>query len=443
MNNSDPRDIIAQSPMSRLQIVAVGLCVLLNALDGFDVLAISFASPGIASDWGIDKAALGFVLSMELIGMAVGSVVIGNLADRFGRRPIILGCLVVMASGMYLAALAEDVVSLSLIRLFTGFGIGGMLAATNAMVAEFSNVRRRHLSVAIMAGGYPVGAIIGGSIASMLLAHFDWRAVFLFGAAVTAVFLPFVWLWLPESVDFLTQKRPAGALEKINSTLKRMGHAAIAKIPDLKPQEARSGISELFTPGLARITLLLIVAYFTHIMTFYYILKWIPKIVVDMGFVASSAGGVLVWANVGGATGALVFSLLTQKFDVRSLVIGALMMACIMVTVFGYAPADLQNLALLAACAGFFTNSAVVGMYAIFAQSFPARVRAGGTGLVIGLGRGGAALGPIVAGFLFAAGQSLSVVSVLMAMGSLVAAAALLVLGRRPAEKVTESFKEA
>ena len=346
MNNSDPRDIIAQSPMSRLQIVAVGLCVLLNALDGFDVLAISFASPGIASDWGIDKAALGFVLSMELIGMAVGSVVIGNLADRFGRRPIILGCLVVMASGMYLAALAEDVVSLSLIRLFTGFGIGGMLAATNAMVAEFSNVRRRHLSVAIMAGGYPVGAIIGGSIASMLLAHFDWRAVFLFGAAVTAVFLPFVWLWLPESVDFLTQKRPAGALEKINSTLKRMGHAAIAKIPDLKPQEARSGISELFTPGLARITLLLIVAYFTHIMTFYYILKWIPKIVVDMGFVASSAGGVLVWANVGGATGALVFSLLTQKFDVRSLVIGALMMACIMVTVFGYAPADLQNLAL-------------------------------------------------------------------------------------------------
>lgn len=443
MNNSDPRDIIAQSSMSRLQIVAVGLCVLLNALDGFDVLAISFASPGIASDWGIDRAALGFVLSMELIGMAVGSVLIGNLADRFGRRPIIIGCLVVMASGMYLAALAKDVVSLSVIRLFTGFGIGGMLAATNAMVAEFSNVRRRHLAVAIMAGGYPVGAIIGGSIASMLLAHFDWRAVFLFGSVVTAVFLPLVWLWLPESVDFLTQKRPAGALEKINNTLKRMGHATVAKMPDLQPQEVRSGISELFTPGLARITLLLIVAYFTHIMTFYYILKWIPKIVVDMGFVASSAGGVLVWANVGGATGALVLSLLTQKFDVRSLVIGALVMACIMVTVFGYAPADLQNLALFAAFAGFFTNSAVVGMYAIFAQSFPARVRAGGTGLVIGLGRGGAALGPIVAGFLFASGQSLPVVSVLMAMGSLVAAAALLVLGRRPAEKVAEGCTEA
>jgi len=443
MNITDPRDIIARSPMSRLQIVAVILCILLNALDGFDVLAISFASPGIASDWGIDRAALGFVLSMELIGMAVGSVLIGNLADRFGRRPIILGCLVVMASGMYLAALAEGVVTLSIMRLFTGVGIGGMLAAINAMVAEFSNVRRRHLAVALMAGGYPVGAIIGGSIASMLLAHFDWRAVFLFGAVVTAIFLPLVWMWLPESVDFLTQKRSAGALDKINGILKRMGHATVDRIPDIQPQETRGGIRELFSPGLIRITLLLIVAYFTHIMTFYYILKWIPKIVVDMGFVASSAGGVLVWANVGGAMGSLVLSLLTQRFDVNRLVIGALVMAFVMVTVFGYAPADLQQLAMFSALAGFFTNSAVVGMYAIFARSFPTRVRAGGTGLVIGLGRGGAALGPIVAGFLFASGQSLPMVSLLMAMGSLVAAAALLALGRRPAAQGAAACAEA
>jgi predicted MFS family arabinose efflux permease len=286
-----------------------------------------------------------------------------------------------------------------------------------------------------MAGGYPVGAIIGGSIASVLLVHFDWQAVFLFGAAATAIFFPLVWLWLPESVDFLAQKRPPGALEKINSTLQRMGHTLIERIPTIQPQESRSGIRELFSPNLIRITLLLIVAYFTHIMTFYYILKWIPKIVVDMGFVASSAGGVLVWANVGGATGALVLSLLTQRFEVRGLVIGALIMASIMVSVFGYASADLHKLSLLAALAGFFTNSAVVGMYAIFAQSFPARVRAGGTGLVIGLGRGGAALGPIVAGFLFASGQSLALVSLLMGMGALVAAVALLALGCRPAAK--------
>src|SRR3712207_1113691 len=131
------------------QVLVVGMCILLNALDGFDVLSISFASPGIAAEWGIDRAALGLVLSMELIGMAVGSVVIGNLADRIGRRPTILGCLTAMAIGMGLAATADNVTTLSLYRLITGLGIGGMLAAINAMTAEFANAKRRNLAVGL------------------------------------------------------------------------------------------------------------------------------------------------------------------------------------------------------------------------------------------------------------------------------------------------------
>ncbi|GAB3104013.1 MFS transporter [Aestuariicella hydrocarbonica] len=428
MNTADPREVIAQSPLSRPQIVVIILCILLNALDGFDVLAISFASPGIAETWGVDRAALGLVLSMELIGMAIGSIVLGSLADRIGRRPTILGCLTIMSGGMYLAAIANDITTLSVVRFITGLGIGGMLASTNAMVAEFSNRRRRHLAVALMAGGYPVGAIIGGIIASMLLAHFDWRSVFIFGAIATAAFLPLAFFCLPESVEYLVQKRPKNALHNINNIMRKMGHSAVEALPVISPQETRTGLRELLSPQLVRITLLLTVAYFAHIMTFYFILKWIPKIVVDMGFVASTAGGVLVWANVGGAAGALVLSLLTQKIDVRNLVIGAMVMAFVMVTVFGYSSPDLQQLSLFAALAGFFTNSAVVGLYAIFAQAFPTRVRAGGTGLVIGVGRGGAALGPVVAGVLFSTGQSLPTVALLMALGSLLAAAALLLL---------------
>ncbi len=167
--NADPRVLIAEAPMRALQIAIVALCLALNALDGFDVLAISFASPGIAAEWGIDRAALGLVLSMELIGMAVGSVLLGNLADSIGRRPTILGCLVVMAVGMGAATQSWNVLSLSVVRLVTGLGIGGMLACTNAMVAELANARARSLAVAIMAAGYPVGAILGGSVASQLL----------------------------------------------------------------------------------------------------------------------------------------------------------------------------------------------------------------------------------------------------------------------------------
>jgi MFS family permease len=132
--------------MSRLQILVVAITIGLNALDGFDVLSISFASPGIAREWGIDRAALGIVLSMELVGMAIGSIFLGGVADKIGRRPSILGCLVVMASGMLMATTVKGIVDLSIWRIVTGLGIGGMLAAINAVAAEFSNRRRRDLS---------------------------------------------------------------------------------------------------------------------------------------------------------------------------------------------------------------------------------------------------------------------------------------------------------
>ena len=430
---TDIRRQMDEAPMGRLQIAAIILCILLNALDGFDVLAISFASPGIASEWGIDRAALGLVLSMELIGMAVGSVLLGNLADRIGRRPTILLCLVVMATGMATATLAFNVVSLSAIRLVTGLGIGGMLACTNAMVAELSSARARSLAVAIMAAGYPVGAILGGTVASQLLVAGGWRDIFLFGGIITAVFLPLSWFLLPESIGFLLQKRPADALARINRQLARMGHAPAETLPPVDAAAPKPSFAALFGPGLAGTTISLTLAYFCHIMTFYFILKWVPKIVVDMGFAPSAAGGVLVWANVGGLLGALLLSILSWRMPVRLLIIVAMVCSTIMVTLFGQGQTTLAGLSLIAAAAGFCTNAGVVGLYALIAQSFPTAVRAGGTGIVIGIGRGGAALGPILAGFLFTLDFGLPTVAIVMASGSLIGAALLILLRARPA----------
>ena len=424
--NNDPRVTLAHSPMSKLQVAAVTMCILLNALDGFDVLSISFAAPGIASEWGIDRAALGVVLSMELFGMAIGSILIGALADRFGRRPSILACLVLMAVGMYLASTADGVVILSVYRLATGLGIGGMLATTNAMVAEYSNLRRRNLCVILMAAGYPVGAVVGGTIASLLLVSFDWRAVFIFGATATLAFFPLSWFLLPESIANLVQRRPAQALSSINSTLRKMGHAVIAALPELPPKKAVTSTRALFSPDLWRTTTVLTIAYFAHIMTFYFTLKWIPKIVVDMGFEPSLAGGVLVWANVGGLSGSLLLGFLAQRYNLKAMVVGVLILGAGMVTWFGQEQAGLVQLSVVAAAAGFFTNAGVVGMYALFAQCFPTEVRAGGTGFVIGFGRGGSAAGPIVAGVLFTAGAGLPLVALLMGLGSVLAAVVLL-----------------
>ncbi|MCB1701275.1 MAG: MFS transporter [Halioglobus sp.] len=426
----DPQSIIDSSPMGRLQYIVIVLCIVLLALDGFDVLAISFAAPGIAREWGIDRGILGIVLSMELAGMALGSVVIGGLADRFGRRPIILACLFIMAGGMLLAAYAGSILSLSLIRFGTGLGLGGMLAAVSAIAAEYSNVRHRSACVSLMAAGYPLGVIIGGAIASVLLVRFDWRAVFEFGALYTALLIPLTWYLLPESVSFLLHRQPPGALRLINANLTRMGHDSVTHLPARPARAAGGDWAGLFAPGLASTTLLLTLAYLTHIMTFYFILKWIPKIVVDMGYSAAYAGSVLVWANVGGLAGSMILSALTRRFNVRVLVVVAMLGSVVMVNVFGRGQPDLTGLALVAACAGFFTNSAVVGLYAVFAQAFPTKVRAGGTGFVIGIGRGGAVLGPILAGFLFESGQGLATVAFVMALGSLVAAILVSIEGR-------------
>jgi benzoate transport len=436
--NRGPSDVIANSPMSALQVGVVAITVALNALDGFDVLSISFASPGIAREWGIDRAALGIVLSMELIGMAIGSILLGGVADRFGRRPTILGCLAVMAIGMVMATTVTGLVDLSIWRIVTGLGIGGMLAAINAVAAEFSNSRRRHLGVSLMSIGYPVGAAVGGTVAALLLQGYDWRAVFYFGASVTAVLIPIVFLVVPESVHWLARKQPPGALPRINRALIRMGHAPVTALPEVSVEARRQSATDIFGRGLLPATVLVTLAYFFHITTFYFIAKWIPKIVADLGFSASSAAGVLVWTNVGGALGGALFGLLTLRYGVKPLTIGVLLASTVMVTMFGRAPADLQRLSLICGIAGFCTNAGIVGLYAIIAQVFPTHVRAFGTGFTIGVGRGGSVLAPIIAGFLFAAGYSLAAVALMLALGSLLAAMMLILLkleSDRPAEK--------
>lgn len=429
----DPQIVIASLPMTWRQFLAIGMCVVLNALDGFDVLSISFASPGIAAEWGLERAALGIVLSMELIGMAVGAILLGQLADRWGRRSTATLCLTIMASGMLGTAHVSSIDALAATRLFTGFGIGGMLATTNAFVAEYANDRWRSAAVAIMAAGYPLGAVVGGSIASAMLVSGTWREVFHFGAVATIALLPLIPLLLPEPVGALLHRRPKDTLIKVNRSLRALGHTPIATLPPVRPAALRAGLAELFSPRLRRITVLLTFGYFLHVMTFYFILKWVPKIVVDMGFSPSAAGGVLVWANVGGLLGGVLFGLLGLRFAVRGLLAAAMVASVVMVIAFGQGQADLAGLSWAAAAGGFFTNAGMVGLYAIVAASFPTAVRAGGTGFVIGIGRGGAALSPVLAGYFFQYGLGLGAVASIMAGGSLIAAVAILALPRGPA----------
>ncbi|MEK9927631.1 MAG: MFS transporter [Halieaceae bacterium] len=425
---AQPTNPLDQRSMTGPQVLIIAIMVVLNALDGFDILSISFAAPYITTDWGISMGTLGIVLSAELFGMAVGSIFLGNVADRIGRRPLLLICLGVMALGMYLASLATGVSDMLVYRVFTGLGIGGMLAGTNAMTAEFANEKQRKRSITIMVAGYPLGVIFGGIAAGAIVeVTGDWRDIFALGAAVSALMLPVVWLCVPESIEYLSKKPNDSTLSKINVVLKKLGHERIEALPPKTVTKVQdSKISDLFTSQFAKTTIVLTITYFMTIVTFYFILKWVPKLVQEMGF--GNPGAVLVWASIGGFLGCMLFGSLTKYVPLRRLTIISLLLGFVGVVIFGQGAEDINHLKAVTAFAGFFTNAAIVGMYTMFALYFPAEIRASGTGFAIGTGRAGAFLSPIIAGFLLEWGWPLSSVAIVMGGASLIGVIMLLLL---------------
>ncbi len=434
-----PREVIEQTPMGPRQWIVVVLMVLLNALDGFDVLSSAFAAPGITADWGIARPALGVVLSAELLGMGFGSVLLGGAADRYGRKFTMIACLVVMAIGMYLASIAAAVQPMVAYRFLTGIGIGGMLTTTNAVVAESTNSRWRSVAIAVYVAGYPLGAIIGGIAASeWLLPTYSWHAVFLFGAAVTAVLIPVILMLVPETAAYLATKHN---LAGVNRTLAAFGKPAISDLPVIVAGTVKPRVTDILSsPKLRPVTLLLSFGYTFHCITFYYILKFGVQIVSDYppGYPPAQAATVLTYANIGGFMGSALFGFVMARLGVRWPTALMLLIGAMMVVYFGTGRDTLPAWQMATMVAGFFTNAAISGFYAAFARGFPAYARATGTGFALGVGRLGAAGSPLLAGTLFGwlGDDQLLTVSIIMAMGSIVSLALFLMLPERDGDDV-------
>jgi MFS family permease len=434
-----PREVIEQTPMGVRQWIVVILMVLLNALDGFDVLSSAFAAPGITADWGIARPALGVVLSAELLGMGFGSVLLGGAADRYGRKFTMIACLVLMAIGMYLASIAASVQPMVAYRFLTGIGIGGMLTTTNAVVAESTNSRWRSVAIAVYVAGYPLGAIICGIAASeWLLPTYSWHAVFVFGAVVTAVLIPVILVLVPETAAYWATKRN---LAGVNRTLAAFGKPAISDLPVILAGTVKPRVTDILSnPKLRPVTLLLAFGYTFHCITFYYILKFGVQIVSDYppGYPPSQAATVLTYANIGGFMGSALFGFVMARLGVRWPTALMLLIGAMMVAYFGTGRDTLKAWQMATMIAGFFTNAAISGFYAAFARGFPAYARATGTGFALGVGRLGAAGSPLLAGTLFGwlGDDQLLTVSIIMAMGSVVSLALFLMLPERDGDDV-------
>ncbi len=417
---------LARAPMSRLQVGAVAMSVALSALDGFDVLAITFAAPGIAADWGTKPAALGVALSSGLVGMAGGSLFIAPRADRFGRRPILPISLMLMAIGMLMTATAQSLWPLCAWRVITGLGIGALVPTVSTIAAEFANDRRRDFAVALVTVGYPAGGLVGGLIAAQFVTVYGWRSIFVFGGVITAVFLPLAWWLVPESIQHLARTRTPRADKVFASVLRRMGHDAdeVIALPfaaSPASQGSAGGFAELLSPAFRRMTLLLIAAYCLHILTFYFFSGWLPKLMTDMGFSTPDAIRTSAIMSLGGIVGGSMLGFFAPRLGLRRLVIAAMITTTLTMGGFGYLT-QLHQIQLLAVFVGIGIFGGIVGLYAALARAFPARLRVTGTGLAIGLGRGGAVVGPILGGVLLQAGLRAGTVMSVVALFALAAA---------------------
>ena len=421
VRSTDPRITAADLPMSPMQWAVVAITVGLSALDGFDVLVVTLVAPKLVAEWHIDHAALGMVLSAGLFGMPAGSLFLAPLADVFGRRRIIFSTLSLMGIGMILSCTAHGTWSLALYRLITGVGIGGMIPVINPIAAEFANAKRQDLAVSLMAVGYPIGGVVGASVAVYVMLYFRWPFLFFLGAALSLVMGLIVWRWLPESISFLIERPTSSSLARANILLERCRQPLVSALP---PPAATTGASWtlLFGPGVWSTTIRITAVGFLYIAAVYYVLSWIPQLVADQGFSAIQAATVAFGANLAGIVAGLAFGWVTTSIPGRLLTVAMFACFAAMTIAFSHSPADLEILRILGAALGFFLIGGMCALHSMIARGFPAHIRATGAGLVLGVGRVGAALSPLTAGLLFSAGFGRGGISFVVAGGTVAAA---------------------
>ena len=403
--SNDPRQALREGSMTSFQVVVVIICVVLNMVDGFDVLAMSFTAPLVAREWGVDPATLGVLLSAGLVGMGTGAIFISPIADVMGRRTVVILSTIIMSLGMFASAATSNVLELGLCRFVTGLGIGGVLASGNTLLAEYAPTRWRDFTISMMVIGYPTGAIIGGSVFAYLVSEYGWRSAFLFGGAASTLMLPFIILYLPESLDFILTRRRENALAQVNDVLRRLGRVSLATLPTISREEAATkAVVGVIEPRYLKGTVLMTLSYFMLMFSFYFVLSWTPKNLVDLGFTVQQGIFALLMINLGGIVGGLLCGYGTRRLNARALTSWMLVALFFFIVGYGTVQTGVVPMMALAFLVGLGLMGAMAGLYIIVPHVYPPSVRNTGTGLAIGIGRIGAMVGPPLAGVLIAAG---------------------------------------
>lgn len=423
----DVRTFIDTQPVGAYQWMVTAMCGLIVFVDGFDAQAMGFVAPALTADLHVSRAVLGTVISSGLVGMMVGALLFGPLADRIGRKPVLLASTLIFAVGSLLTATANSIDALSLYRLATGLGMGGAMPNAIALTSEYMPSRYRATAVTAMMCGFSLGAAVGGFVAAELIPSFGWKSVFVAGGLVPLLIAPIAAVLLPESIRFLLghpdgQARASAYLARITPN-----------VPDvvIEDKEASGSgfvVTRLFTDGRALVTLLIWVVYFTNLLDLYFLNSWLPTIMNDSGIKAETAIRVTALFQVGGCIGAVLLGYTLDRRRTFAVVAFCFLWAAVWIVVTAEAGTSVPLLITAMLASGVGIIGGQNGSHALSSDYYPTAIRATGVGWALGIGRIGSIVGPLIGGYLLTQGGGARQVLWMACIPALVATGAAAVI---------------
>jgi AAHS family 4-hydroxybenzoate transporter-like MFS transporter len=413
-----------------LQIRTLVLCFILNMLDGADVLVVSFVAPVLTQQWAASDAVFGMVFSAGLAGMTLGALFLAPIADRRGRRELILLATAVIALGMLASALAASIAQLAVLRFLTGLGIGAMLASVTALASEYAPAKYRSFAVTMAIAGYPAGATLAGLAGSWIIPTFGWQGMFILMGLGSAIIFPIVFFALPESVQFLIARQPPNALARANHYLEAQQLAPLQALPPPAIAASRAVIGRLIEPDLRLATLLSWGAFFSSFFTLYFLTSWIPRIAIEAGYPLAVAINGSTAFNVGAFLGLVLLGWFASRMELATLIGGFFTASAVIMVAFGaqHTPQVVFFAGMLVI--GFLVQGGFGGLYAIAARIYPTEVKTTGVGWSIGIGRLGAVAGPAVGGFVIGSDLSVLASFIIFAIPMVIAAVLTLLVAK-------------
>ncbi len=434
--NVEITGLIDQHKISRFQILVTALCAAVVFMDGFDAQAIGYVAPSLSAAWKLQKGALGPVFGAGLFGLMLGALIFGPVADRVGRKPVIVLSVLWFGICTLMTVTADSLTSLFVWRLLTGLGLGGAMPNAIALTSEYSPQRSRATMVMVMFMGFSLGSAIGGLIAAQFISKFGWTAVFWLGGLVPIVLAPVLFLVLPESARLLALR--GGQDQRIGRFLKRID-------PDLNLEQAHFVISEehpsgftvkhLFKEGRAVATLLFWAMFFMNLLDIYFLAAWLPTVINNAGLSIQLALITSVMLQVGGTIGVLVLSRFLDRGNPYFVLGAAYFAAAIFIAAIGSGGASIALLMPAVFAAGFCVVGAQTGSNALVSIFYPTFIRSTGVGWALGIGRIGSIVGPVLGGFMLSAEWHVPTIFLVGAIPVLIASCAVLVLGQLGSSK--------